>query len=54
MPPIDENNLVAPADACPICGERSADRLVWIDDDQVLCSMCGCEYEPRSEAAHVE
>ncbi|MFO0873153.1 MAG: hypothetical protein U0575_04170 [Phycisphaerales bacterium] len=41
-----DDNLVALQDACPLCGERNADRLVWIDDDRVCCSMCGTEYSP--------
>jgi hypothetical protein len=48
---IDHANLVLPADACPTCGERDVDRLVWIDssgDDIVCCTMCGTEYDPRN------
>ena len=37
---------VAPEDGCPLCGERDPDRLVWIDDDQVECQMCGSVYQP--------
>lgn len=40
------DNLVAPEDACPLCGERDADRLVWQDDERVECQMCGTVYEP--------
>lgn len=42
----DEGNMVAPQDGCPLCGERDADRLVWIDDERVECRMCGTEYRP--------
>lgn len=42
----DDANLVPPDDACPVCGERDIDRLVWIDDDTVRCTMCGTEYDP--------
>ena len=45
MLPTDDN-LVAPEDACPVCSERDADRLVWIDDERVRCTMCGTEYAP--------
>ena len=43
------DNLVAPEDACPLCGERDADRLVWQDaprENRVECQMCGTAYEP--------
>lgn len=43
------DNLVRPEDACPNCGERDADRLVWLEppnDDRVRCAACGTEYEP--------
>ena len=36
--PIDP---VAPEDACPQCGEREHDALVWVDDgDRVECQRC--------------
>jgi hypothetical protein len=42
--------LVNPEDACPKCGERDQDKLVWVGDvlvgDIVRCSSCGSEYEP--------
>jgi len=28
-----------------VCGQVR-DRLVWIDDDIVRCTMCGTEYDP--------
>ena len=43
---MDDTNLVAPEDACPVCGERDADRLVWIEDGLLRCSACGAEYDP--------
>lgn len=42
----DNDNHVDPIFACPTCGERDADRLVWIDDDRVECQACGTIYEP--------
>lgn len=33
-------NTVEPESACPNCGERNADRLVWQDEDTVLCAVC--------------
>jgi len=41
-----DDNLVASEDACPRCGERDADRLVWQDDERVECQACGTVYEP--------
>jgi hypothetical protein len=37
---------VAEAQACPGCGERNADNLVWQDDEQVRCATCGKTYRP--------
>ena len=40
-------NLVEPEDACPRCGERHVDRLVWIEDGQrVRCATCLNVYTP--------
>jgi uncharacterized Zn finger protein len=47
-PPID-TNLVPVEDACPRCGERDADRLVWQErpcESLVRCISCGALYEP--------
>jgi Zn ribbon nucleic-acid-binding protein len=41
-----DQNQVEPGEACPKCGERDADRLVWIDDDTVQCGSCGTKYRP--------
>lgn len=35
--------------ACPICGERNADKLVWIEDDRVQCSNCSTVYTVASD-----
>ncbi len=44
-PPVA--NHVAPTEACPKCGERDADRLVWQDDDETIrCAGCGTTYRP--------
>ena len=37
---------VAEADACPRCGERRQDELIWQDDGKVKCTTCGTIYEP--------
>lgn len=39
--------LVDAAFACPICGERDMDMLVWNEeDDTVTCGRCGHTYDP--------
>ena len=43
-PPLP--NDVDRGSTCPGCGERRADRLVWQDDDSVLCTTCGKTYQP--------
>jgi len=44
-PPVA--NHVAATEACPNCGKRDADRLVWQDDDEtVRCAGCGTTYRP--------
>lgn len=45
---IDKRNLVMLHDACPACGERDADRLVWdYDGTCCTCVTCGKYYKPR-------
>ena len=39
---------VEPAFACPHCGERNMDLLVWIEDDRVECQTCGRSYDPAN------
>jgi hypothetical protein len=40
-------NHVAPTEACPNCGERNADRLIWQDDEEtVRCVGCKTTYRP--------
>jgi len=41
--------VVAEADACPGCGERRIDRLVWQDDETVKCTTCGKQYTPPAK-----
>jgi len=49
-PPVAE--LVAPEGACPDCGERNPDRLIWITDEFpgadkfVRCDACGTIFDP--------
>ena len=42
----DDSNLVDAHDACPICGERDPDMLVWQDDSTVRCANCNAVYVP--------
>jgi hypothetical protein len=46
----NENELVENQFACPKCGNRIMDDLVFIDDDLVLCTHCQTEYNPLEEA----
>lgn len=44
-PPVTD--LVAVGDACPKCGVRAADKLVWdADEETVRCAGCGTVYSP--------
>lgn len=44
---VRDDNLVEPEDACPLCGERHVDRLIWIDDgERVQCATCSTTYTP--------
>jgi uncharacterized Zn finger protein len=46
--PIDP---VSPDDACPQCGERECDELVWLDDERVECQRCKTVYRPGAKDA---
>jgi hypothetical protein len=42
-----DDNLVDREDACPRCGQRHADLLIWIEDGQrVRCATCLFVYTP--------
>lgn len=45
-PPVRDQ--VDAAFACPECGERHADRLVWGDEDLVRCATCGITFDPAA------
>jgi len=47
-----DTDMVAIEDACPSCGQRHMDSLVWIDDEQVRCESCGATYQPGKERHH--
>lgn len=41
---------VAEANACPRCGERNQDNLIWQDDGEtVQCTTCGKQYTPPAK-----
>ncbi len=44
--PVDP---VALEDACPNCGERESDELVWLDDERVECQRCRTVYRPGAK-----
>ncbi|MEP0848354.1 MAG: hypothetical protein HRF50_16220 [Phycisphaerae bacterium] len=46
--PVDR---VRPEDACPNCGERECDELVWLDDERVECQRCHTVYRPGERDA---
>ena len=45
----DDSNLVDEGDACPTCGERIMDLLLWDDDGRVVCQMCRTAYQPAAQ-----
>jgi rubredoxin len=45
-PPVRDE--VDAAFACPECGERHPDRLVWGDEDLVRCASCGITFDPAA------
>ena len=49
MTNTDDANLVTPDSACPVCGERDIDRLVWMDDEWVRCTTCRIQYDPLTK-----
>ena len=44
-------DLVAAEDACPTCGQREVDELVWLDDERVQCQRCHTTYRPGTTDA---
>ncbi len=49
---IDDSNLVDESSACPKCGNRDVDGLVWDEEDgeYVTCMICSMVYGPGGEA----
>ena len=48
----NDNDTVGQEFACPMCGERRSDWLIWDDGDwvgMVTCQSCGCVYGPADE-----
>jgi len=55
---VPAENVEASPVACPECGERDPDKLVWLDDDDAQCQCASCSFvfcpgapEPRRSAA---
>jgi len=52
----NDDHLVQPEDACPRCGQRHVDLLVWIEEgERVRCATCLFVYTPpapRREGGH--
>jgi DNA-directed RNA polymerase subunit RPC12/RpoP len=46
-----DDDLVAPDQACPSCGERRVDELSLNDDGSVVCATCGRRYAVAGEEA---
>jgi hypothetical protein len=42
IPPADDGA----GPACPCCGERDVDHLIWTDDETVTCQACGLAFNP--------
>jgi LSD1 subclass zinc finger protein len=48
---VENPNQVDRAEACPECGERHVDALVWQPGgDAVRCATCGAVYVPGGAA----
>ena len=45
--PVPADNLCNESAACPCCGNRDMDWLLWQDDDSLTCAKCKVNYEPR-------
>ena len=50
--PVDRDHFVAPEWACPNCGNRVADWLIWDDNGEtVTCDLCETVYIPGAAEA---
>ncbi len=47
----DSGGSVDEDDACPRCGERDQNSLVWQDDATIHCTNCGTRYDPDAKSA---
>jgi rubredoxin len=50
---LEADLLIAAEWACPACGERRSDFLVWNDLEQVACATCGKVYDPNGSCEEV-
>jgi rubredoxin len=46
---MDDLDEVTVACACPQCGERRMDCLVWNEEELVECTTCGQVYDPNEQ-----
>ena len=46
---MENDNLTSEANACPRCGERDTDNLIWVSDEEVQCYGCGQVYRPGAD-----
>jgi uncharacterized Zn finger protein len=46
---LDDLGRVTVAYACPQCGERRIDYLVWNEEERVECQTCGQVYDPTEK-----
>ena len=42
----NESELVDCEFACPNCGNRTMDDLIWVDDDTLKCTHCQTVFDP--------
>lgn len=42
---VSKGELVEAKSACPQCGERDSDKLIWTDDGDITCMSCGRVYQ---------
>jgi len=47
----EQSEMVTEPNACPVCGEREMDELVWADCDTVHCYTCGADFDPMANAS---
>lgn len=55
MHPLGEDDGLVPLDcACPNCGQRCMEHLVWLNPGTVQCQVCRTSYEPHADKETVD